>query len=165
MAGTFDCPKCGAPVKYNSAEQGNLATITCLYCGESIVIPAAMRPQLPVSQPIGSAEEDQEKPFVADLDKPFLMPVEDVFFIKGLGTVVTGRVKQGHIHTGDAVEIVGSRGKSINSVCTRIEMFHKVLVEGKAGDNLGLFLRGIEQKDLQRGMLIAKPGSIKPNTN
>jgi DNA-directed RNA polymerase subunit RPC12/RpoP len=165
MADSFDCPKCGAPVKYNSAEQGNLATITCLYCGESIVIPAAMRSQPPAAQPGDTNEEDQGKPFAGDLDKPFLMPVEDVFFIKNLGTVVTGRVKQGRIHAGDAVEIVGMRGKSLNSVCTRIEMFHKVLAEGKAGDNLGLFLRGIEQKDVQRGILIAKSGSIKPNTN
>ena len=155
MADSFDCPKCGAPVKYNPAEQGNLATVTCQYCGESIVIPAELRPQPPASRLNHVAEED--------LDKPFMMPVEDVFFIKGLGTVVIGRVKQGRIHAGDAVEIVGMQGKSINSVCTRIEMFHKVLVEGKAGDNLGLFLRGIEQKDVQRGMVIAKPGSIIPD--
>ena len=152
MADTFDCPKCGAPVKYNPAVQGNLETITCLYCGESIIIPADMRAQPPASQSNAIAEEDR--------DKPFMMPVEDVFWIKGRGTVVTGRVKQGSIHVGDPVEIIGLQGKSLISVCTGIEMFHKVLDEGKAGDNLGLLLRGIEQKDVERGMVIAKPGSI-----
>jgi len=160
MADSFDCPKCGAPVKNNLAEQGNQATITCLYCGESIVIPAAMRSEAPASQPMQVDKEDRHIPNPADLDKPFVMPVEDVFFIKSLGMVVTGRVRQGRIHVGDAVEIVGLQRKSKNSVCARIEMFHKVLDEGKAGDNVGLFLRGIEQKDVQRGMLIVKPGSI-----
>ena len=156
MANAFDCPKCGAPVKYNSAEQSNLATIPCPYCGETIVIPAEIRQQPSVSR--ANAINPQ------DLDKPFLMPVDDVFTIKGRGTVVTGRVQQGRIHVGDAVEIVRLREKSLNSVCTGIEMFHKVLSEGKAGDNLGLMLRGIDSKDLKRGMVIAKPGSIKPQS-
>ena len=99
-----------------------------------------------------------------EVDKPFMMPVEDVFSIKGRGTVVTGRVERGRIKVGDAVEIVGLREKSMNSVVTGVEMFHKTLDEGLAGDNLGLLLRGIERTDVERGMVIAKPGSIKPHT-
>jgi elongation factor Tu len=101
---------------------------------------------------------------VRAVDKPFMMPVEDVFSIKGRGTVVTGRVDRGVIHTGDAVEIVGLREKSMNSVVTGVEMFHKTLDEGRAGDNCGLLLRGIERTDVERGMVIAKPGSITPHT-
>ena len=98
------------------------------------------------------------------IDKPFMMPVEDVFSIKGRGTVVTGRVDRGKVKVGEAVEIVGLREKSFNSVVTGVEMFHKLLDEGMAGDNLGLFLRGIERDDVERGMVIAKPGSITPHT-
>ena len=100
---------------------------------------------------------------VREVDKPFMMPVEDVFSIKGRGTVVTGRVDRGHIKVGDPVEIIGLREKSMNSVCTGVEMFHKLLDEGMAGDNLGLLLRGIERTDVERGMVIAKPGSITPH--
>ena len=99
-----------------------------------------------------------------DVDKPFMMPVEDVFSIKGRGTVVTGRVERGHIKVSDPVEIIGLREKSMNSVCTGVEMFHKIVDEGMAGDNLGLLLRGIERTDIERGMVVAKPGSIKPHT-
>jgi elongation factor Tu len=99
-----------------------------------------------------------------ETDKPFMMPVEDVFSIKGRGTVVTGRVDRGRIKVGDPVEIVGLREKSMNSVCTGVEMFHKLLDEGQAGDNLGLLLRGIERTDVERGMVVAKPGSITPHT-
>jgi len=99
-----------------------------------------------------------------EVDKPFMMPVEDVFSIKGRGTVVTGRVDRGHIKVGEPVEIVGLRDKSMNSVVTGVEMFHKLLDEGMAGDNLGLLLRGIERDDVERGMVIAKPGSITPHT-
>ena len=98
------------------------------------------------------------------IDKPFMMPVEDVFSIKGRGTVVTGRVDRGVIHVGEPVEIVGLQEKSMNSVVTGVEMFHKLLDEGRAGDNLGLLLRGIERTDVERGMVIAKPGSITPHT-
>ena len=101
---------------------------------------------------------------VREVDKPFMMPVEDVFSIKGRGTVVTGRVDRGHIKIGDPVEIVGLREKSMNSVCTGVEMFHKLLDEGEAGDNLGILLRGIERTDVERGMVVAKPGSITPHT-
>ena len=97
------------------------------------------------------------------VDKPFMMPVEDVFSIKGRGTVVTGRVDRGKVKVGEGVEIVGLREKSFNSVVTGVDMFHKLLDEGLAGDNLGLLLRGIERDDVERGMVIAKPGSITPH--
>jgi len=97
-------------------------------------------------------------------EKPFMMPVEDVFSIKGRGTVVTGRVERGKVKVGEPVEIVGLREKSMNSVVTGVEMFHKILDEGMAGDNLGLLLRGIERTDVERGMVVAKPASITPHT-
>ena len=99
-----------------------------------------------------------------EIDKPFMMPIEDVFSIKGRGTVVTGRVERGHIKVSDPVEIVGLQEKSKASVCTGVEMFHKIVDEGMAGDNLGLLLRGIERTDIERGMVVAKPGSMKPHT-
>ena len=98
------------------------------------------------------------------IEKPFMMPIEDVFSIKGRGTVVTGRVDRGRVKVGEPVEIVGLREKSMNSVVTGVEMFHKLLDEGMAGDNLGLLLRGIERTDIDRGMVVAKPGSITPHT-
>jgi elongation factor Tu len=98
-----------------------------------------------------------------EVDKPFMMPVEDVFSIKGRGTVVTGRVDRGVIHVGDPVEIVGLR-ETRSSVCTGVEMFHKMMDEGMAGDNLGLLLRGIERTDVERGQVVAKAGSITPHT-
>ncbi|MBQ5542517.1 MAG: elongation factor Tu, partial [Erysipelotrichales bacterium] len=97
-------------------------------------------------------------------DLPFLMPIEDVMTISGRGTVVTGRVERGTIKISDPVEIVGLREKSMNSVCTGVEMFHKIVDQGEAGDNLGLLLRGIERSDVERGMVVAKPGSIHPHT-
>jgi elongation factor Tu len=100
---------------------------------------------------------------VREMDKPFMMPIEDVFSIKGRGTVVTGRVERGKIKVGDAVEIVGLREKSLASVVTGVEMFHKLLDEGQAGDNIGLLLRGIERTDVERGMVVAIPGSITPH--
>jgi len=100
---------------------------------------------------------------VREMDKPFMMPVEDVFSIKGRGTVVTGRVDRGHIKVGDAVEIVGLQDRIQTSVCTGVEMFHKMLDEGQAGDNLGLLLRGIERTDVERGMVVAAPKSITPH--
>ncbi|MGA9397500.1 MAG: elongation factor Tu, partial [Anaerolineaceae bacterium] len=101
---------------------------------------------------------------VRALDKPFMMPIEDVFSIKGRGTVVTGRVDRGKIKVGEPVEIVGLQEKTKNSVVTGVEMFHKLLDEGMAGDNLGLLLRGIERTDVERGQVVAKPGSITPHT-
>jgi elongation factor Tu len=99
-----------------------------------------------------------------DIDKPFMMPIEDVFSIKGRGTVVTGRIDRGIVHTSDPVEIVGLQEKSMNSVVTGVEMFHKLLDEGMAGDNVGLLLRGIGREEVERGMVVAKPGSITPHT-
>jgi elongation factor Tu len=101
---------------------------------------------------------------VRETDKPFMMSVEDVFSIKGRGTVVTGRVDRGLVVTGDPVEIVGLQDETISSVVTGVEMFHKTLDEGQAGDNLGLLLRGIDREDVERGMVIAKPSSITPHT-
>ncbi len=98
-----------------------------------------------------------------DVDKPFMMSVEDVFSIKGRGTVVTGRVDRGRVKVGEPVEIIGLHEKSSSSVVTGVEMFHKSLDEGIAGDNLGLLLRGIERTDVERGQVIAKPGSITPH--
>ncbi|MGE0492639.1 MAG: elongation factor Tu [Vulcanimicrobiota bacterium] len=98
------------------------------------------------------------------VDKPFLMPLEDVFTITGRGTVGTGRVERGIIKTGDEIEIVGMRDETRKTVCTGVEMFRKILDEGQAGDNVGLLLRGVDRKDLLRGMVLAKPGSIKPHT-
>jgi elongation factor Tu len=97
------------------------------------------------------------------LDKPFLMPIEDVFSISGRGTVVTGRVEQGKVHTGDEVEIVGIK-PTVKTVVTGVEMFRKLLDEGQAGDNVGCLLRGTGKDDVQRGQVLAKPGSVKPHT-
>jgi len=99
-----------------------------------------------------------------EVDKPFLMPVEDVFSIKGRGTVGTGRIERGVIHVGEEVEIVGLGKETRKTVVTGVEMFNKTLDEGQAGDNVGLLLRGIEKKELERGQVIAKPGSITPHT-
>jgi len=97
-----------------------------------------------------------------EMDKPFMMAIEDVFSIKGRGTVVTGRIERGKVKVGDAVEIVGLR-ETRASVVTGVEMFHKALDEGIAGDNVGLLLRGIEREDVERGQVVAKPGSITPH--
>jgi elongation factor Tu len=98
-----------------------------------------------------------------DTEKPFLMPIEDVFTITGRGTVVTGRVEQGVINTGDEVEIVGLRDTQ-KTVCTGVEMFRKILDEGRAGDNIGALLRGTKKEEVERGQVLAKPGSITPHT-
>ena len=99
-----------------------------------------------------------------DVDKPFLMPVEDVFSIKGRGTVGTGRVERGKVHTGEEIEVVGLSKETRKTVVTGVEMFNKTLNEGQAGDNIGLLLRGVEKKDLERGQVVAAPGSITPHT-
>ena len=101
---------------------------------------------------------------VRDLDKPFLMPIEDVFSITGRGTVVTGKVEQGIINTGDDIEIVGLKDTQ-KTTCTGVEMFRKLLDQGQAGDNIGALLRGTKKEDVQRGQVLAKPGSITPHTN
>src|SRR5215207_9518441 len=99
-----------------------------------------------------------------ELDKPFLMPIEDVFSITGRGTVVTGKVEQGVVHVGDEIEIVGIRDTA-KTTCTGVEMFRKLLDQGQAGDNIGVLLRGTKKDDVERGQVLAKPGSITPHTN
>ena len=101
---------------------------------------------------------------VREVDKPFLMPIEDVFTITGRGTVATGRIERGVINVGDAVDIVGLAEEKMTSTCTGVEMFRKLLDRGEAGDNAGLLLRGVDKKALKRGMVICKPGSVKPHT-
>ena len=97
------------------------------------------------------------------LDRDFLMPIEDVFTITGRGTVVTGRIEQGLIHTGDKVQLVGIKSDTTDTVCTGVEMFRKILDDGQAGDNVGLLLRGIDRESVERGQVVAKPGSITPH--
>jgi elongation factor Tu len=100
---------------------------------------------------------------VRDIEKPFLMPIEDVFTISGRGTVVTGRAERGIIKVGDEIEIIGIN-ETQKTVCTGVEMFRKVLDEGRAGDNIGVLLRGIKREEVERGQVVAKPGSITPHT-
>ncbi|MFZ5975398.1 MAG: elongation factor Tu [Bacillota bacterium] len=100
-----------------------------------------------------------------EMDKPFLMPVEDVFTITGRGTVATGRVERGTIKVQDTVEIVGLADKPRSTVCTGVEMFRKLLDQAQAGDNIGVLLRGVQRKEIERGQVLAKPGSIKPHTH
>ena len=102
----------------------------------------------------------QEPP--RDLDKPFLMPVEDVFSITGRGTVVTGRIETGKVKVGDEVQLLGL-GEDKKSVVTGVEMFRKILDEGEAGDNVGLLLRGIDKTEVKRGMVVVHPGAITPH--
>ena len=102
---------------------------------------------------------------VRDVEKPFLMPVEDVFTITGRGTVATGRIETGVANTGDAVEIIGMGADKLTSTITGVEMFRKILDRGEAGDNVGLLLRGIAKEDIKRGMVIIKPGSVKPHAH
>ena len=98
-----------------------------------------------------------------EIDKPFLLAIEDVFSIEGRGTVATGRIERGVIHVGDPVEIVGLQAEPLKTTCTGVEMFKKSMEEGQAGDNVGLLLRGIKREDIQRGQVIAKPGTITPH--
>ena len=99
-----------------------------------------------------------------DYEKPFLMPVEDIFSITGRGTVATGRIELGVVHTGDELEMIGLGAEKRKTVCTGVEMFRKILDRGEAGDNVGLLLRGVDKKEIKRGMVLAKPGSITPHT-
>ena len=126
----------------------------------------------------GNGKDDSAKPILElmekvdsyiplpqrDIDKPFLMPIEDIFTISGRGTVATGRVERGKVKVGEEVEIVGLQKESLKKVVTGVEMFKKLLDEGVAGDNIGALLRGVERKDIERGMVLAKPGSITPHT-
>ena len=99
-----------------------------------------------------------------DNEKPFLLPVEDIFSITGRGTVATGRIETGIVHTGDELEMIGLGAQNRKTVCTGVEMFRKILDRGEAGDNVGLLLRGVDKKEIKRGMVLAKPGSITPHT-
>jgi elongation factor Tu len=99
-----------------------------------------------------------------DREKPFLMPVEDIFSITGRGTVATGRIELGVVHTGEELEMIGLGAEKRKTVCTGVEMFRKILDQGEAGDNVGLLLRGVDKKEIKRGMVLAKPGSITPHT-
>jgi elongation factor Tu len=99
---------------------------------------------------------------VRDIDKPFLLPIEDVFSISGRGTVVTGRVERGIVKVGDEVEIVGIRD-TVKTVCTGVEMFRKILDQGQAGDNVGILLRGTKREDVERGQVVSKVGAITPH--
>jgi elongation factor Tu len=124
-------------------------------------------PDAPEYQPIKELMQAVDDFFpepVRELDKPFLMPIEDVFSIKGRGTVVTGRIERGQLKLNDPVEIVGLMDKPLSTVATGIEMFHKLLDTGNAGDNAGILLRGIDRDQVERGMVLCKPGSITPHT-
>jgi elongation factor Tu len=116
-----------------------------------------------IEELMNACDNDIPEP-VREVDKPFLMPVEDVFTITGRGTVATGRIERGRIKVGEGVEIVGMMEDKLTSTCTGVEMFRKLLDEGEAGDNAGLLLRGIEKSQIRRGMVICKPGTITPHT-
>jgi elongation factor Tu len=111
------------------------------------------------------AVDDYIPPPERDVDKPFLMPVEDVFTITGRGTVITGRIERGVVKVNEEVEIIGIRDKSQKTTVTGIEMFRKLLDEGQAGENVGLLLRGTKREDVERGMVVIKPGTTTPHTN
>jgi elongation factor Tu len=117
---------------------------------------------LPILELIKACDSTIPNP-VRDLDKPFLMPIEDVFSISGRGTVVTGRIEQGAVNVGEEIEVVGIKDTS-KTTCTGVEMFRKLLDQGQAGDNVGILLRGLKREDVVRGQVLAKPGSIKPRT-
>jgi len=112
-----------------------------------------------------AAVDDSVPDPVRELDKPFLMPIEDVFTITGRGTVVTGRVERGQINVNEEVEIVGIREKSTKTTVTGVEMFRKLLDSGQAGDNVGLLVRGIKREDVERGQVVVKPGTTTPHTD
>jgi len=111
-----------------------------------------------------NAVDDSIPQPVREVEKPFLMPVEDVFSITGRGTVVTGRIERGIIHTGETVDIIGIKEKATTTTVTGVEMFRKLLDEGQAGDNVGLLLRGVKREDVERGQVIIKPGTNTPHT-
>ncbi|MGI6250828.1 MAG: elongation factor Tu [Anaerolineaceae bacterium] len=128
---------------------------------------ASTDPAAPEYKPIADLMDAVDEYFQdppREVDKPFMMPIEDVFSIKGRGTVVTGRIERGVIKLNDPVEIVGLMDKPLSTVATGIEMFHKLLDQGMAGDNAGILLRGIDRDQVERGMVLCKPGSITPHT-
>ena len=130
-------------------------------------LPAQQNPSDPaaskcISELMDAIDNDIPEP-QREIDKPFLLAIEDVFSIEGRGTVATGRIERGVIHVGDAVEIVGLQAEPLKTTCTGVEMFKKSMEEGQAGDNVGLLLRGIKREDIQRGQVIAKPATITPH--
>ena len=130
-------------------------------------LPAQQNPSDPaastcISELMDAIDNDIPEP-EREIDKPFLLAIEDVFSIEGRGTVATGRIERGVIHVGDPVEIVGLKAEPLKTTCTGVEMFKKSMEEGQAGDNVGLLLRGIKREDIQRGQVIAKPGTITPH--
>ncbi len=148
----YNFPGDEIPVVRGSALKANecgCGAATCAHCGQILKLMDAVDTYLPNP--------------VREIDKPLLMSIEDVFSIKGRGTVATGRVERGKVKVGDEVDIVGIKPDVKKSVVTGVEMFNKTLDEGQAGDNLGVLLRGIEKEDLERGQVLAKPGSITPH--
>jgi elongation factor Tu len=137
------------------------SALKALECACGTAECAACNPILQLMEAVDSYLPEPER----DIDKPFLMPVEDVFTITGRGTVATGRVERGIVKVGEEIEIVGMQEKTEKTVCTGVEMFRKLLDEGRAGDNIGALLRGTKREDIQRGMVLAKPGSITPHTH
>ncbi|KMY65516.1 elongation factor Tu, partial [Desulfocarbo indianensis] len=135
------------------------SALKALECGCGKDDCAACKPILELMQAVDDFVPQPER----DIDKPFLMPIEDVFSISGRGTVVTGRIERGQVKIGDEVEIVGVKDTA-KSVCTGVEMFRKILDSGQAGDNVGCLLRGVKREDVERGQVLAKPGSITPHT-
>ena len=130
-------------------------------------LPAQQNPSDPaaskcISELMDAIDNDIPEP-EREIDKPFLLAIEDVFSIEGRGTVATGRIERGVIHVGDPVEIVGLQAEPLKTTCTGVEMFKKSMEEGQAGDNVGLLLRGIKREDIQRGQVIAKPATITPH--
>ncbi|MCC6324252.1 MAG: elongation factor Tu, partial [Candidatus Brocadia sp.] len=148
----YNFPGDEIPVVRGSALKANecgCGSATCANCGPILKLMEAVDAYIPDP--------------VREIDKPFLMSVEDVFSIKGRGTVGTGRVERGRVKVGEEVDIVGIKPDVKKSVVTGVEMFNKTLDEGQAGDNLGVLLRGVEKEDLERGQVLAKPGSITPH--
>ncbi|MFA5802324.1 MAG: elongation factor Tu [Thermoleophilia bacterium] len=137
------------------------SALKALECGCGKAECATCNPILELMAAVDSYLPEPER----DIDKPFLMPIEDVFTITGRGTVATGRVERGIVKVGEEVEIVGMQEKIDKTVCTGVEMFRKLLDEGRAGDNIGALLRGTKREEIQRGMVLAKPGSITPHTH
>jgi elongation factor Tu len=148
----YDFPGDETPIVRGSALAALQSTSTDLHAEEYACIRELLR----------VVDEYIPEP-VRDVEKPFMMPVEDVFSIKGRGTVVTGRIDRGIVTVGEAVDIVGLQEKTTSSTVTGVEMFHKLLKQGQAGDNVGLLLRGIDREQVERGMVIAKPKSITPH--
>jgi len=148
----YDFPGDDTPIVKGSA----LQALNC-GCGKAECV--ACKPILDLMDAVDAFVPEP----VREIDKPFLMPIEDVFSISGRGTVVTGRVERGMVKIGDEVEIVGIK-PTMKSVCTGVEMFRKILDQGQAGDNIGALLRGIKREEVERGQVLAKPGSITPHT-